>query len=269
VFDGNPLVALPPKEVPLEKAPLVRVIAQVRFPSILSIGEASFVAAFQEHIRRQYPILQPEQTRSFFFGDQGLESTSPTSMVWRFIDKTEKWRVSLASNFVTLETTDYLSRADFLQRFKEILIATDTHIKPQVFERLGLRYIARLIGQDVDQLTRFLRPEVSGVLASEIAVHAEQSINDSFFTLPDQLSQIHSRWGRFPANVTIDPTAIEPVPESSWVIDLDMFTTPFVEVKAFEVEPMMNDAQSFAERLYTFFRWAVTKDFLLHFGGEV
>jgi uncharacterized protein (TIGR04255 family) len=268
VFEGNPLIALPPKEVPLKEAPLVRVIAQVRFPSILSIGEASFVAAFQEQIRGQYPVLQPEQTRSFVFGPQGLEPAAPT-MVWRFIDKTEKWRISLTSNFVTLETTDYLSRADFLQRFQEILVAIDTHIKPQVFERLGLRYIARLIGQDVDRLTEFVRPEVSGVLASEIAAYAEQSINDSFFTLPDQLSQIRSRWGRFPANVTIDPTAIEPVPEPSWVIDLDMFTTPFAEVKAFEVEPMMNDTQAFAERLYTFFRWAVTKDFLIHFGGEV
>jgi hypothetical protein len=31
----------------------------------------------------------------------------------------------------------------------------------------------------------------------------------------------------------------------------------------------MDDAGYFAERLYTFFRWAVTENFLRHFGGEV
>ncbi len=267
MFDGNPLIALPLQEVPLKEAPLVRVIAQVRFPSILSIGESSFVAAFQEAIRSQYPVLQPEQTRNLTIGPQGLESTS--SMVWRFIDKTEKWRISLTSNFVTLETTDYLSRSDFLQRFKDILIATDSHIKPQVLERLGLRYIARLTGQEVDRLTDFVRPEVSGVLASEIATHAEQTICDSFFNLPDRRGQIHSRWGRLPAHSTIDPTAIEPIAEPSWILDLDMFTLPFAEIKAFEVEAIMDDAGYFAERLYTFFRWAVTQNFLRHFGGEV
>jgi uncharacterized protein (TIGR04255 family) len=267
VFDGNPLIASPPKEVPLREAPLVRVIGQVRFPAILSIGESSFVASFQEAIRVQYPILQPEQTSNFVIGLQGIESTS--SMVWRFIDKTEKWRISLTSNFVTLETTDYLSRSDFLQRFKDILIATDVHIKPQVLERLGLRYIARLTGQEVDKLTDFVRPEVSGILASEIAIHAEQTICDSFFNLPDQRGQIHSRWGRLPANLTIDPTAIEPISEPSWILDLDMFTLNFTEIKAFEVEAIMDDAGYFAERLYAFFRWAVTQDFLRHFGGEV
>jgi uncharacterized protein (TIGR04255 family) len=267
VFDGNPLIASPPTEVPLKTAPLVRVIAQVRFPAILSLGESSFVAPFQEAIRLKYPVLQPEQTSNFVIGLQGLESTS--SMVWRFIDKTEKWRVSLTPNFVTLETTDYLSRSDFLQRFKEILTATDVHIKPQVLERLGLRYISRLTGQDVDQITTFVRSEVSGVLASEIATDVEQSICDAFFNLPEKRGQIHSRWGRIPPHSTIDPTAIEPIANPSWILDLDMFTIPFSEIQSFEVEGIMNDAGYFAERLYTFFRWAVTQNFLRHFGGEV
>jgi uncharacterized protein (TIGR04255 family) len=268
VFNGNPLVAAPPDEIPLSEAPLVRVIAQVRFPAILSIEDSSFVARFQEEIRTQYPVLQPEQTPTFVFGPQGIEPGSSV-MIWRFIDKTENWRVSLTSNFVTLETTNYLSRDDFLQRFRDILVATDNHIKPQVLERLGLRYIARLKGQEVEQLKDFVRPEVSGVLASDIANSAEQAISDSFFNLPDKRGQIHSRWGRLPANITIDPAAIEPLMEPSWILDLDMFTIPFSEIKEFDVEAMMDDASYFAKRLYTFFRWAVTERFLSHFGGEV
>jgi hypothetical protein len=35
--DHNPLMTLPPGEIPLPNAPLVRVIAQARFPIIASI----------------------------------------------------------------------------------------------------------------------------------------------------------------------------------------------------------------------------------------
>jgi uncharacterized protein (TIGR04255 family) len=268
VFDDNPLVAAPPEEVPLSQAPLVRVIAQVRFPTILSIGERSFVASFQEKIRTEYPVLQPEQTHGFVITPQGLESTSP-SMMWRFIDKTEQWRVSLASEFLSLETTNYSSRTDFLQRFNEVLMAADSHIKPQILDRLGLRYIARLTDEALEQVTDFVRPEIAGLLGSQVASYAEQAINDSLFTLPGSHEQIYARWGRLPVNVTIDPTAIEPIAKPSWILDLDMFTMPFLEKKAFEVAPVIDDASRFAERLYTFFRWVVTRDFLRHFGGKV
>ena len=43
----NPLVGSPPAEVPLTDPPLVRVIAQVRFPTILSVENAEFIAPFQ------------------------------------------------------------------------------------------------------------------------------------------------------------------------------------------------------------------------------
>ena len=66
----NPLTAQPPEEVPLKDAPLIRVIAQVRFPPILSIEKKDFVGSFQEAIREKYPILQHEQTQTFVFGLQ-------------------------------------------------------------------------------------------------------------------------------------------------------------------------------------------------------
>lgn len=268
MFDDNPLVAVPPEEVPLNKAPLVRVIAQVRFPTILSIGERSFVAAFQEEIRSEYPVLQPEQTHGFVITPQGLESTSP-SMIWRFIDKKEQWRVSLSPEFLSLETTNYTSRSDFLQRFNQVLMAADSHIKPQILDRLGLRYISRLTDEAFDRVTDFVRPEISGLLGSQVAAYAEQAISDSLFALPNSNEQIYARWGRLPANRTIDQTAIELINKPSWILDLDMFTMPFSEKKGFEVTPIVDDANRFAERLYTLFRWVVTRDFLKHFGGKV
>ncbi len=47
-----------PDEVPLPNAPLARVLAQIRFPPILSIRKADSVADFQEALRTEYPNLR-------------------------------------------------------------------------------------------------------------------------------------------------------------------------------------------------------------------
>lgn len=265
VANTNPLIAKPPEEVPLKTAPLVRVIAQVRFPPILSIGERSFVGHFQEAIREKYPILQPEQTHGLIFGPQGLIPTDP-QVIWRFADADNNWRVSLASDFVSLETVAYSSRSDFLERLKNVLVALDIHIKPQIVERFGLRYIDRVVSQEMKDISKLVRPEIAGILATEIGENLHQTINESLFKLPEGQEQIIARWGLLPANATIDPAAVEPIAETSWVLDLDMSLST---QRAFSVEGLVSEAHRFAERIYTFFRWAVNDDFLRRFGGEL
>ncbi|WP_250124937.1 TIGR04255 family protein [Chroococcidiopsis sp. CCMEE 29] len=265
VVNTNPLIAKPPEEVPLKSAPLVRVIAQVRFPPILSIGERSFVGHFQEAIREKYPILQPEQTHGLILGPQGLMQTEP-QVIWRFADTSGNWRVSLASDFISLETVAYSSRSDFLNRLKNVLLALDIHIKPQIVERFGLRYIDRLVSQEMKDISKLVRPEIAGILATEVGKNVHQTINESLFNLPEGQEQIIARWGLLPANATIDPAAVEPIAEPSWVLDLDMSLST---QRAFSVEGLVSEAWRFAERIYTVFRWVVNDDFLQRFGGEL
>jgi uncharacterized protein (TIGR04255 family) len=268
VFEGNPLTASPPPEVPLDRAPLIRVLAQVRFPPILSIADSSYVAAFQEAIREEYPTLRPEQILEAAPGRDGVPVFT-TSVVWRFTDRKEQWRVSLTNVAITLETTNYLSRTDFLQRFSTLIHSVNIHVKPKILERLGVRYIARIAGGDMNNLVEFVRPEVSGILSSEIANNSQQSISDSVFTTEQGLAQIHAVWGRLPASATTDHATIELIDEPSWILDLDMSTTPVVGLQDFEEQAIAERSRHFSERLYTFFRWAVTERFLLHYGGKL
>lgn len=265
VVNTNPLIAKPPKEVPLKAAPLVRVIAQVRFPPILSIQERSFVGHFQEAIREKYPILQPEQTRGLIFSPQGLMQTEP-QVIWRFADADGNWRLSLASDFISLETVAYSSRSDFLERLENVLLALDIHIKPQIVERFGLRYIDRLLSQEMKDISKLVRPEIAGILGTEVGQNVHQTINESLFNIPEGQEQIIARWGLLPANATIDPAAVEPVGEPSWVLDIDMSLST---QRPFSVEGLVSEGQRFAERIYTVFRWVVNDDFLRRFGGEL
>jgi len=69
-----------------------------------------------------------------------------------------------------------------------------------------------------------------------------------------------------PAGATFDPNAIEPISEPSWILDLDMSLS---KNREFNIEALMSEGQRFAERIYTFFRWAVKDDFLRRFGGQL
>lgn len=264
----DPLTSDLPAEVPLANAPLVRVIAQVRFPQILSIANRDFVASFQEAIRPQYPILRPEQTQGWILGPQGIPamSTQP-QVVWRFLDIEDKWRVSLAQDFVVIETTAYQSRADFFERFEAITRAIAEHVRPQTVDRIGVRYIDRIVGDALGNISTLVRPEVLGFVATDMAQHAQRTLSESVFSAPvEPNAQLLARWGLLPPGGTVDPAAIEPVPESSWILDLDMFS---LQSRTFAPDELVAGARSYAERIYAFFRWAVTEDFLSLYGGTV
>lgn len=265
VVSYNPLTAQPPEEVPLKEAPLVRALAQVRFPPILSIEQRHFVASFQEAIREQYPILQPEQTQGVVFGSQGLIQTAPQT-TWRFIDTEGNWRVSLAPDFIALETKAYLSRSDFLARLENLLTALDEHIKPKTIERFGIRYIDRLVNLASKDVSKLVRPEISGIVTAEFGGNLKQTINESLFNIPGGEDQMIARWGLIPADATFDPDAIEPIPEPSWILDLDMSLS---KKRDFNVAMLLSEGRRFTERIYTFFRWVVTEEFLKQFGGEL
>lgn len=258
----DPLEAPLPAEVPLSDAPLVRVIAQFRFPEILSIEQREFVAPFQEAIRKTYPVLRQEQTQGLLLGPSGSASVRP-QVAWRFSDTEGQWRVSLTPEFLALETTKYVSRSDFVGRLKVLAEALDEYIEPSQLDRLGVRYIDRITGDAVDDIAKLIRPEVRGITGTIAATHVVHAISESMFELPN--ARVLARWGCLPPGATVDPAAIEPVNEKSWIFDLDMFSAAPVP---FVVEDIVVEAQRYAERIYTIFRWAVTDDFLLRYGGK-
>lgn len=258
----DPLVDPPPAEVPLADAPLVRVIAQVRFPEVLSIEQRDFVAPFQEAIRAVYPVLRQEQTQSALFSQLGITPARPQT-AWRFGDLEGHWRVSLAPDFLALETTKYTSRSDFFTRLHAVIVALDEHVEPKLLDRLGVRYIDRITGTAVDDIAKLVRTEVRGITGTTVASHATHTLSETMFELDDAC--IVARWGHLPPGVTVDPAAIEPAPEKSWILDLDMFSA---SPAPFAVDRIVEDARRYAERLYTFFRWAVTDDFLRRYKGK-
>lgn len=265
MVNNNPLTGKIPEEVPLENAPLVRVIAQMRFPPILSVEKKDCVSLFQEVIRKEYPILEPERTETFKVAEgdyfrYGSETT------WRFRDRTKNWIISLSSSSLAIETKKYSSRTDFIERLGFGLQALDDTFKPQIVERLGLRYVDQILGENLKDLYLLVNPEISGMLNLEFQKYLNYSINESLFFLPDREARIFARWGILPKGDTFDPEALEAIDEPSWILDLDMSGFEF---RPFVIEEVTKHARCFSERLYAFFRWAVKDEFLQRYGAKL
>jgi len=228
----------------------------------MAIEKRDFVAPFQEAVRAQYPVLRPDSTRGVTIGPDGPIAAPPQS-TWRFSDVAGQWRLSLAPDFLALETTAYTSRDDFVARWRRVVVALSHHVGPQLIDRLGVRYVDRIHGAALADIMKLVRSELSGIAGSRVAARVLHAVSEAYFSVSE--AQLLARWGRLPGNVTIDPSAIEPMPEASWILDLDMFRA---RTAPFDVQRLVDETRSFAERIYAFFRWAVTTEFLERFGGE-
>ncbi len=261
---ASPLTGPPPAELPLPTAPLLRVLVQVRFLAVLSVENRDFIAGFQEAIRKDYPVFTQDKTQDLLVSPQGVLSNQMKN-AWRFADRSGTWRVSLASNFLSLETGDYISRSDLLTRLRAVLEALGRTIEPTDTERLGVRYVNRVeADEDLHRLIPSLvRPEVAGVMTT--GLRPEHSITENVFCLPEEDAKVTTRWGLMPAGRTLDPSILAPAQAESWILDLDVFQS---KRREFSVDQLVEQAGRFAQREYAIFRWAVTPAFLRRYGGE-
>ena len=256
------------REIPLPEAPLIAVLAQIRFPPVASIAKEQFIGPFQEQIRQSYPVLRQEQEVNIVVTPDGVNSSGDSTPIWRFLDRSDDpaWKVSLASSFVALDTPRYASRADFLERLRRILEALDHTIAPSTFDRLGVRYVNRVRLEPTDDLTTLVRSEVLGMTTVTPGADANlvHSLADVGFRVRN--ATLRGRWGRLPAGARLEPLHGAPLDSPSWILDLDMYTDVAGD---FDVEGLALTAEQYAEHIHRFFRWAVRPELLRRHGGNV
>ncbi len=269
LIESTPLATGVPADVPLAEAPLARVIAQIRFPTILSIRKEDRVADFQEVLRKDYPHLLREEVRHIDINSDRDPDISE-SVVWRFADRRESaaWRVSLGADFVALETWKYSSREDFLHRYRAVLASAESCFMPAEAQRVGLRYIDRLEGEAVERIGDLVQGTVLGILRSDegpsdaLRKAVAHSMTQTQFLAAEGV--IQGRWGSLPPNATYDPGVLQPTGKPSWVLDLDMFSN---KALPFATGELVATTEAFAKRIYSVFRLMITDDFLRFYEG--
>jgi uncharacterized protein (TIGR04255 family) len=261
----SPLGGAAPVEVLLPRSPLVRVVAQARFSRVLKIDSQDGMVAFQEEIRSEYPLLEQvaaQQLQVDF--SSGLPNVRPvTSTLWRFSDANRGWLLSFASDVITLETRRYEGRTNFLGRWAAALASLERIFTPSLAVRLGVRYINRIDGESLLDLAEWVRPGLIGVAEPQLRDHVTQALSEAMITIEEGSLQL--RWGILPANVTYDPNLLAAVPNSSWILDIDVSSTG---QRPFSGVDLTSAFQALTNRAYSVFRYAVTDAGLDHFGAQ-
>lgn len=259
---NNPFTGPEPQEVHLPKAPLVKVLCQIRFPAIASIDKKEFIAPFQEEIRHNYPKLEKDQGVELSFGPQG--GSFSTKVIWRLLDKSMQWRVSVGENFLSLETSEYPGREVFIKALREVIEKMQATIQPDLIERIGLRYINRVLFTNFDHLATLLHPGVLGIVGDELNENLTNNLCETKFTLSEGL-KVTGKWGLLPGGQSYDPTVLAPIEGRSWILDIDGFSE---ESSDFDPETVLTKLHSLADMDYRLFRFTVTDAFLKEYGGR-
>src|SRR5271166_868046 len=223
----------PPSErVFYEKAPLIEVVAQLRYPQILRI-QGQPPADFQERIRDRFPLLE----KGFAPLLPGLQMPLPAEIVqalgsqgslsYLFLTEDRTATVTLSSDSLALSTRAYNQWEDFLDLLGPPLTALIDEYKPSFFQRVGLRYVDAIqreaLGLSNRPWSQLLRPEILGELAiPEFEQNLETVGRQIRVKMPDETGSILLRHGL---------AHVQGRPGLSYMIDLDFFNERRTEVR--------------------------------------
>jgi uncharacterized protein (TIGR04255 family) len=242
----------PSSRVIYGKAPLIQVICQLRFPSLLSI-ESQPPADFQERIRNRFPLL--ERGRSDLPADlpqevlQAIGAQIP-AVEYRFLTEDRVSTVTLTPQSLALSTNRYERWEHFLGQLRAPLTALNEIYKPSFFSRVGLRYTDVIdrerLGLQNTPWSRLLNPHILGELElPQFENWLDKIANRTIrVKIPDGSGSVLMRHGL--GNV-------QGRKEICYTIDFDFSTEPKTEVQ--DAEAILNHFNAMAGWA---FRWCIT-----------
>jgi uncharacterized protein (TIGR04255 family) len=248
----------------LSDAPLLRVLCQVRWPQLTgsAVKVAAIVAAIEESHSREFPVAEQRQEIQLVISPAGVPQPTPAGLLHRFSSADGAWALSVSDQFLTLETSDYVSSADFAARLGPILTTLEAHVP--VTARIGYRYTNRIDAEeDVRNLPELVSPLLMGasVVQTGPSVSLLQSISEANFEIGD--SQLVARWGWLVPGMSIDPS-IPPSEHRAWLLDIDSFAE---DRRPFSAEVILGRMEQLSEQAFQFFMSNVTPKYLERFRG--
>ena len=234
-----------------EKAQLIEVICQVRFPTILSI-EASPPAQFQDTIRGVFPRYLCRREKSAGKNGETQEILNHT-----FVSEDSSWKLNLTKSFFSLSTMRYRGWEDFASRLDEPLGQFIQIYHPAFFLRVGLRYVNAFSRKNLELEDRrwndLLQPQYLGLMDDDGLEESEILKNDmDHMRKMDEHSAVKLHTGLARINRTVQTmNQIQTIrdPEGRFILDQDLFSSRQVNLP--DVMSMLNRLHGHADRIYS------------------
>ena len=234
-----------------EKAQLIEVICQLRFPTILSI-DAKAPADFQDTIRETFPryLCQTETPPARNGEAQSVRNHT-------FLSENGAWKLSLTKDFIALSTMRYTGWEEFARMLDEPLGQFIRIYRPAYFTRVGLRYVNGVSREQLElrdhRWNDLFQPPYLGVLDDDAI--PETNVNKCAVDVEMKLDErsnvkIHAGPGMVKRTVRT-PQGARTVQEQGarFIFDQDLFAAGRVQLP--EVMEALDRLHAHADRLFS------------------
>lgn len=252
----NALYGTPAKDSKLRNPPLVSAVVQIIFPVILKIQTTDGIASFQDKLRNDYPEMEKQTVIEI---TPGSGANKDQLVAWQFHNEAKTWTVSLNQQSITLFTSAYDTRKDFMEKFGSVIDRFVQEFLPGRAKRIGMRYVNRIPYDTFGKVEESISDDLVGILSGgdDNVLHM---LTETSFKAKE--GTVTARWGKMPAQGTMDAVLLPPIQDPSWIMDVDLFTN---ESTLFDTPKITSVVESLAERHYAIFCW-MTKEALRKVG---
>lgn len=233
----------------LAKAPVVYVLAQIKFSPVLQMDK--YVPAIQEELRADYPRYEHQQIGAI---EVSMEDASPTPSVtnrWVFRDKENVCGFILDQSSLVFHTTSYKDFDDFRTKLLYGLEITHKVVEIPLIERIGLRYIDLIVPAKGENVDEYVCPSLAGFSLREIGLAS--NVKQQFLTGNTKAGQLVVRYTKAnhatPLPPDLSPPALRfermPDPETrSAILDTDHFMERSVDFDLQEMRKLVDNLQA-------------------------
>ena len=219
----------------LSKAPVVYVLAQIRFSAVLKMAE--YIPAIQEVLRGNYPRYEQQQAAMLQIGGQGIAATPQVAKRWVFEDKAQRCGFIIDQSSLVFHTSDYVDFPHFRDRLLEGVAIVQNIVNTPLIERVGLRYIDLIMPTDDEPIEHYMKPELVGFSLGPLGLKNE--INQQLVNARTEAGQL---WIRFTKAMHASP-----LPPDLGSVALQLKHTP-----SDDIESAIMDTDHFTEKSMDF-----------------
>ena len=250
----------------LQRAPLIYVVAQVRFSAVVAIEK--YVPEIQEKLRHKgFPRFVRGQVHEIAFQADGAPKFSAVER-FEFQNKEASLGIVLQSNSVAVHTNSYSNYEAFEEYTKTALMAVHGIANINLSERIGLRYVNLIRLQPGEKWADYLHQGLLGI--DHGAVGVKKWVSGSQFLGETAVGQLAVRCSQseqpFPPDLIISSLSYSmslAKGEIVMTLDLDHFLE---QASDFKVGAVMATLEQLHESLDTVFTTAVTPKALIKWG---
>lgn len=224
---------------------LQQTVCELRFPTLMGLGDARPPEKFANALRKAYPIygLVNEVTVNI-----GMPQHA-ASLAHQFKTANGHWAVSLKSNALTLETGQYTKFEDLLARLMTVLDAAMLVIDSDFFTRVGLRYINVVKTSGGLDMTSWVNPQLVQPLGAQLFTGIAEYNGRLQLATPD--GGLLLQHGLAQKQEAGPAGAAQASPLPNYVIDIDVFRN---EVAASDVALALQRGH---DQAFTLFDWSL------------